>query len=68
MTEKPAALTSRMPTPVGSSEIYLNKTGYNNINYNHVSEQNIAVTPCDHNYEPLGFVKGQELFGWLTDY
>lgn len=83
MSEKPAALTSKMPTPIGSSEmivfnycsiqihipgnldieIYLNKTGYNNVNYTHVSEQNIAVTPCDHNHEPLGFIKGQESFG-----
>jgi len=47
-------------------EIYLNKTGCNNVNYSHVSEQNFAVAPCDHIHEPPGFIKCQELFGWLT--
>ena len=38
-------------------EIYLNKTGCNNVSYSHVSEQNFAVAPCDHIHEPLGFKK-----------
>jgi len=46
-------------------EIYLNKTGCNNVKYCHVSEQNYAVAPCDHIHEPLAFIKCQELFGWL---